>query len=64
MVSFMNMLNKKKNLLFENNWHDYCNNWNDARQKLPNRKIVNGGKKQYFWIKVSAFSRKCWYWFL
>ena len=61
---FHEHVKQEKNLLFENNWHDYCNNWNDARQKLPNRKIVNGEKKQYFWIKVSAFSRKCWYWFL
>ena len=44
-----------KNLLFENNWHDYCNNWNDARQKLPNRKIVNGEESNISGLKYLHF---------
>ena len=48
MVSFMNMLNKKKNLLFQNYWHD-------ARQKLPNRKIVNGEESNISGLKYLHF---------
>lgn len=41
-----------KNLLFENNWHDYCNNWNDARTTLPNREIIDGEESHFSELKV------------
>ena len=52
---FHEHVKQEKNLLFENNWHDYCNNWNDARKKLPNRKIVNGEKSNISGLKYLHF---------
>ena len=52
---FHEYVKQAKNLLFENNWHDYCNNWNDARQKLPNRKIVNGKESNISGLKYLHF---------
>ena len=45
---FHEHVKQEKNLLFENNWHD-------ARQKLPNRKIVNGEESNISELKYLHF---------